>query len=561
MKNIILYIILFVISVNGLSQAKKRRLPRNINTINYNSYYPAISGDANSLLFLSNFTNSGAPAIHYSYKIDASTWSDPVELPRTLNAGHLLFEGGYSLSFDGKTIFFTSKKSGGIGGYDIWYSKLSGKTWQTPINMKNKINSAAHEGMPSVSSSGQSIYYCRCETINSTKATGCKIMVANRNGSLWESSEPLPDNINQYAPQSPKIMADGETLLFSSAQGGSTDLYLTRKKEDGHWSDPVPMNFVNTTENEQFVSTTAKGRYLYHDVKTEKGRVIEQLLIPDEFTGKKVMHVKGKVNNANTGEGIPSTLKVYEVATRERIVFEELNENSEFNFALKEGVAYDFSVEAKDKSYPYFSKLYVLDNMRTSSRDELKIELSPLARGEEIGLGALNFDAYSAEINDNSTYELRRLLRFLKSNSDKKYNLTIHRYNYLEDSLASNVDLTEVLIDTTWTEVEKIIEVVDTITTEYIVNTIGAASDTSFVSSDSVIYEKRLAVRDSVIMIPQFKLNYTYHNDRTLKQAQNLVLYLREKGIPEEQFIISTTKTREKPPREIPEIIATLKQL
>lgn len=262
MKKTFLYIILALFSVKGFSQAKTRTLPRNINAPNYNNYYPAISGDGNSLVFMSNFTNSGESSMSYTYKLDVSTWNDPEELPRAINLNHLLFEGGYSLNFNGKTFFFTFKKSGGLGGYDIWYSKLSGGTWQGAKNMGNKINTSSHEGMPSISSSGQSLYFCRCETMNQREASGCEIIVATKNGTSWEDVKPLPNNINSYNPQSPKIMADGETLIFSSKQGGSADLYLTRKSEDGVWTDPVSMDFVNSANNEQFVSVAAKGRYL-----------------------------------------------------------------------------------------------------------------------------------------------------------------------------------------------------------------------------------------------------------------------------------------------------------
>ncbi|MDH5367226.1 MAG: hypothetical protein OEW67_09585 [Cyclobacteriaceae bacterium] len=574
MKKTILYISLILFSVNGFSQTKIRTLPRNINAPNYNNYYPAISGDGNSLVFMSNFTNSGESSMSYTYKIDVTTWSDPVELPRAINLNHLLFEGGYSLNFNGKTLFFTFKKSGGIGGYDIWYSKFSNGTWQGAKNMGNKINTSAHEGMPSISSSGESLYYCRCETMNEIEATGCKIVVATKNGSLWEDAKPLPNNVNSYNPQSPKIMADGETLIFSSKQGGSADLYLTRKTVDGSWTDPVSMNFANTTNNEQFVSVAAKGRYLFHDVKSGRGRAIEMLLIPDEFKAKDVMHVKGTVVNPITNERIPSTLKVYDIATRERIVFQELNENSEFNFAIKEGKAYDFSIEPKDNSYGYFSKIYDLGQMKASSRDELEIKLSPFKRGQTVELGALAYSDMSTEIDDNATYELRRLVRLLKNNSNEGFELKVHRYNYLEDNIASSEDLTEVIIDTLWTEIEKTIQVVDTIMVPYAMDStasdsVSSVSNNDELSSDSAsmlatnfdMFEQRIEVRDSVIMVPYYDLKYTYHNDRTLKQVKALVQYLVGKGLAEEQLQYTTSKTTDRPPRGKPQIIVSIKML
>lgn len=556
--NLTLCLLLFA-ALTAVSQPKKRTFPKNINASNRNVYYPAVSGDGISMLFMSDFTDSGQPAINYSSKKDGVNWDDPIELPRTMNQNHLLFEGGYSLNFDGTVAYLTMERSGGLGGYDIWYSKFSGGAWQAPINYGNKLNSSANEGMPSVSSSGQSLYFCKCETMKAKVATGCEIYVATKRGKVWEDAQKLPQNINSYQPQSPKIMADGETLIFSSKQGGSADLYLTRKKEDGSWSNPVPMSFVNSTEDEQFVSFDVKGRYLFHDIKTEKGRELEEILIPDEFKGKNVMHILGTIAKANSNEGIAAVLKVYETNTRERIVFEELNENESFNFAIKEGGIYDFSVEPADDSYAYFSKLYDLTEMRNSPRDELTIAISPFKSGTEVTLGGLAFEEGKSEIIEGSTYELRRLTRQLKSNAASNFELKIHRYNYLEDGTQSSSDLTEVIIDTIATQIEKTIQVTDTI--RIAVSDTLNVMDSTATSDSNELFEEKIETRDSVIMVPSYEYNYTYHNDRTEKQINIVIAYLVENGIGVEKIRTITTKTEDAPPRGVPDIVVTLKKL
>lgn len=572
MKRTFIFILSIFIHLTGFSQAKIRTLPRNINMPSYDSFYPAISGDGNSMVYTSNFTDEGNAMMMYTYKVDGIDWEDPADVSRSINQSHLLFEGGYSLNFDGKTLFFTSKKSGGLGGFDVWYSNFSGGNWQGPMNVGKNINTGAQEGMPSMSSSGEELYFCRCETMTAKKAEGCEILVSKIKGSTWQEAVALPANINSFQPQAPRILADNETLVFTSFKGGSADLYLTRKQMNGNWSNPIPMSFANTSENEQFVSIAAKGRYLYHDVKSGNDRAIEMLLIPDEFKAKSIMHVIGSVVDANSGQGIPATVKVYNVATRERLIFNEFGENGQFNFALTEGNSYDFSVESKDDSFAYFSKIYDLTDLSTSTRDEMKVELSTTKSRRPIELGALTFVDRSAEIDDNSTYELRRLLRLLKSNKDSKFELKVHRYEYFEDSVASLADLTEVIIDTTWSEIEKVIQVMDTI---QVVDTVWVNNDSSSVISDStiaiansmaheidsLILGQRIDVRDSIIMIPHMELDYTYHNDRTAKQAETLVQYLDDMGIPKEQFKIVTSKTSDSPPRGVREIVVTIKLL
>ncbi|MFN6038182.1 MAG: hypothetical protein ACK452_06930, partial [Bacteroidota bacterium] len=53
-----------------------------------------------------------------------------------------------SISDDGKTLFFTSDKPGGYGGYDIYYSKMEESDWGEPINLGPDINTVGNEEFP-----------------------------------------------------------------------------------------------------------------------------------------------------------------------------------------------------------------------------------------------------------------------------------------------------------------------------------------------------------------------------------------------------------------------------
>ena len=60
-----------------------------------------------------------------------------------------------SVSEDGKTLFFTSDKSGGYGGYDIYCSKLSeAGTWGEPINLGPDVNTIGNEEFPYLRNDG-----------------------------------------------------------------------------------------------------------------------------------------------------------------------------------------------------------------------------------------------------------------------------------------------------------------------------------------------------------------------------------------------------------------------
>ena len=49
------------------------------------------------------------------------------------------------VSDDGDTLVFCSRRPGGSGGSDIWYTKRVGGSWQAPVNFGPVVNSSAHE--------------------------------------------------------------------------------------------------------------------------------------------------------------------------------------------------------------------------------------------------------------------------------------------------------------------------------------------------------------------------------------------------------------------------------
>ncbi|MFN5181437.1 MAG: OmpA family protein [Bacteroidota bacterium] len=55
-----------------------------------------------------------------------------------------------TLSDDGLTLFFSSDKPGGYGGFDIYFSKFTNGEWAEPINLGPDINTVGNEEFPSI---------------------------------------------------------------------------------------------------------------------------------------------------------------------------------------------------------------------------------------------------------------------------------------------------------------------------------------------------------------------------------------------------------------------------
>ncbi len=142
----------------------------NVNTV-YHESNAAYSPDGKTMVFTRSQFNTGAFGGHivkstidnvvklklvvFSRNSDGK-WSQGVEFPYndpTVSYAHPTF------SNDGKTLFFTSDRSGGFGGTDIWKCFINADgTFGTPENLGETINTAGQEMFPFVDKNN-TLYY------------------------------------------------------------------------------------------------------------------------------------------------------------------------------------------------------------------------------------------------------------------------------------------------------------------------------------------------------------------------------------------------------------------
>ncbi|MFM7016515.1 MAG: OmpA family protein [Bacteroidota bacterium] len=108
------------------------------NNIDFNVAHPAISEDGNTLYFSSNLPGGfGGMDIYVCHKTKKG-WSNPINLGGNINtSGNEIFP---TLLSDG-TIYFSSDGLLGLGGLDLFYTKLVNENYLTPINIGAPVNS------------------------------------------------------------------------------------------------------------------------------------------------------------------------------------------------------------------------------------------------------------------------------------------------------------------------------------------------------------------------------------------------------------------------------------
>ena len=124
-------------------------MPKNIGppvSSNHWESNPAPSSDGRILFMASGGRpgSRGGRDIFVSYKSEDDTWTEPVNLGDSINT-----KGNEYAPFihpDGKTLYFSSDGWPGMGGQDIFYSRLkSDGTWSTPKNIGYPINTYADD--------------------------------------------------------------------------------------------------------------------------------------------------------------------------------------------------------------------------------------------------------------------------------------------------------------------------------------------------------------------------------------------------------------------------------
>jgi outer membrane protein OmpA-like peptidoglycan-associated protein/tetratricopeptide (TPR) repeat protein len=94
----------------------------------------------------------------YYMRRSGDRWTTPQNLGPTINTS--TWESQPSFSADGKTLYFASRRPGGFGSSDIWKSELQDNDeWGEPMNLGEKVNSQKSEMSPQIHQDGRTLYF------------------------------------------------------------------------------------------------------------------------------------------------------------------------------------------------------------------------------------------------------------------------------------------------------------------------------------------------------------------------------------------------------------------
>lgn len=408
-------------------------LPDKVNTYEL-QYFPVLTVDQQNLIFTQRISN--APQhdenLMISRRDEQGNWQVPESISPNINSENN--EGTSTISADGRTLIFTSCKGRqGYGSCDLFISQKTGDTWSEPENLGSAVNSGSWESQPSLSADGSRLYFVS----NRPGGVGGNDIYVSRltQEAGWSSPENLGEPVNTSQDEiSPFIHANGQTLYFASnghRNMGGYDLFVT-EVHDEEWQEPRNLGYpINTHEDQVSLYVTPDGLLGYYaDEEKQSNRIKSSKLIRFEIpepvrVQNRSNFISGRVFDAQSLEPIEAGITMLDVNQGEMIEFVRSDpENGTYTIVLTEGSEYALYVNKKRYIFQSLSFNYSEEEMPDPIK--LDIYLEPIRSGVATVLNNIFFETDQFRIQPKSETELIRVIEFLKENPDVKIEIAGH---------------------------------------------------------------------------------------------------------------------------------------
>jgi hypothetical protein len=398
-----------------------------INTTD-DEYWPTITADGQTLMFTRQpVSHSGSSAKEFlqedffiSYYTD-DAWQKAINAGAPLNTRQN--EGAQTLSSNGRYMYFTAcDRLGGMGSCDIYFSAFNEGKWSEPYNLRAPVNTSHWESQPSISADGKTLFF----SSNRPGGMGGKDLwysiMNDRN--QWTTPVNMGNKINTEGDEmSPFIHFDGKTLYFSSDGRtglGGFDIYITRMNSDSSWSEPQNLGYpINTYNDETGLVIESGGQKAYFSSVRDKlnGKDIFYFELYESARPTPVSYLKGKVYDKKTGKLLRADYELINLSTNKITIKSSTDGNGNFLICLPSG--YNYGINVSKAGYLFYSENFMFEGEHTAVEPFIKkISLSHINVGETMLLTNVFYEIDSWELKKESMSELNTLADLLLDNKD-----------------------------------------------------------------------------------------------------------------------------------------------
>jgi outer membrane protein OmpA-like peptidoglycan-associated protein len=136
--------------------------------------------------------------------------------------------------FNDETLVFASRREGGFGGLDLWWTMRADSGWTAPVNFGPQINSPYDEDMPFLARDGATLYFSS-NRIESTGGLDVFFSAFDGKKRVWQTPVNLGMPLNSPDDDAFfRLAADGRSAYLSSDRMGGfgqRDLYIVYFRE------------------------------------------------------------------------------------------------------------------------------------------------------------------------------------------------------------------------------------------------------------------------------------------------------------------------------------------
>ncbi len=339
-----------------------------------------ISGDAKTLVFTScnRRDNQSNCDLYISYRT-GNEWSQPKNMGTAVNSK--AWDSQPSLSADGRTLYFSSTRGGGLGKEDIWRTQLNDDgSWQNPVNVGAPLNTAGRDMAPFIHASGTALY----------------------------------------------LVSDGRVGM------GGLDVYKALKQAGGTWSEPENLGYPLNTQADEgslFISADNQKGYYSRTEVLQDGSASIQLYtfsVPHVWkSNRSSTYAQGRVLDAETKKPVHAQVQLYNVnvdSLVQQVASDKVS--GEYTIVLTEGQPYALYVSAP--GYLLKSLHFDYSSPKALQPVALDVYLAPLQTGAAVVLHNLFFNTGKYTLAQPSKTELSKLLVFLRQNKLVQLQITGH---------------------------------------------------------------------------------------------------------------------------------------
>jgi len=406
-----------------------------INTAD-DEYLPVATADESELIFTRKIANN--EDFYKSIKVNGE-WQTATYLSSNINTPEYN-EGAQSITQDGKFLFFTGcNRPDGLGRCDIYVSQKKGDDWGKPFDLPPPVNTPGWESQPSISSDGRTLYF----TSNRKGGYGgYDIWKSTLTEKGWGEPVNLGPNINTaFDEQSAFIHPDDSTLYFCSDGWpglGGKDLFVSRLGKDGQWGKPTNLGYpINTNGDENGLTLTAEGSqafYSSNNLNGYGGFDIYTFELPENLRPHLVTYVKGTVNDAKTKEPLEAQVEIIDLQ-KDESVYGDYSDPDHGAFLATLTTGKNYGLNISKSGYLFYSQNFSLIGHEAGKPYDIAVLLQPIEIGNKVILNNIFFDTNKFDLKQESLAELQKLVDFLTVNPTLKIEISGHTDNVGNDQL------------------------------------------------------------------------------------------------------------------------------